>query len=166
VQRAADPQATLAGATDDDVVRLGLAALADVEDLVRARSYVKAKTRIERLEDRADIAPWDVLLSDLDALAVTARQLDTRDSEQALAGLAALDGSWLAAEVLTQRGTAQIYLGELAAAQESFARALEVDPQHYRALTNLGNVALEETRVDDAIEFYERAIKLNDLFAN
>jgi len=46
VQRAADPQATLAGATDDDVVRLGLAALADVEDLVRARSYVKAKTRI------------------------------------------------------------------------------------------------------------------------
>jgi len=107
-----------------------------------------------------------VLLSDLDALAVTARQLDTRDPEQALAGLAALDGSWLAAEVLTQRGTAQIYLGELALAQENFARALEVDPQHYRALTNLGNVALEETRVDDAIEFYERAIKLNDLFAN
>ena len=75
-------------------------------------------------------------------------------------------GSWLLAEVITQRGTAQIYLGELTQAQESFASALEIDPQHYRALTNLGNIALEEGRVDDAIEFYERAIKLNDQFAN
>jgi len=167
MQRAAeDPQATLAGTTGDDLVRQSLAALADVEDLVRERSYVKAKTRIERLEDRADIAPWQALLADLDALAASARHLDTREAEQALTGLSALDGSWLQAEVLTQRGTAQIYLGELGTAQETFARALEVDAQHYRALTNLGNVALEEARVDDAIDFYERAIKLNDQFAN
>ena len=167
VQRAAaDPRAVVASEQDDDVVKAMLSALADVEDLVRERSYVKAKTRIERMEDRSDMVPWAAMLADLDALAVTARQLDTREPEAAMEGLTALEGSWLAAEVLTQRGTAQIYLGELEAAQESFAQALEVDPNHYRALTNLGNVALEETRVDDAIEFYERAIRLNDQFAN
>lgn len=150
----------------DEPTRAALSALADVEDLVRERSYLKAKTRIQRMEARAALAPWEAILADLDALAVTAKALDKREPEAALTGLEPLTASWLLAEVITQRGTAQIYLGELAEAQENFAAALEVDPQHYRALTNLGNVALEEGRVDDAIEFYERAIKLNDQFAN
>jgi tetratricopeptide (TPR) repeat protein len=150
----------------DEQTRSALSALADVEDLVRERSYAKAKTRIERMEVRGPLAPWEAIMADLDALAVTAKALDKREPEAALAGLEPLAASWLLAEVITQRGTAQIYLGELDQAQESFASALEIDPQHYRALTNLGNVALEESRVDDAIEFYERAIKLNDQFAN
>lgn len=150
----------------DEPTRAALSALADVEDLVRERSYAKAKTRIERMEVRGPLAPWEAILADLDALAVTAKSLDKREPQEALAGLEPLTASWLLAEVITQRGTAQIYLGELAEAQESFAAALEVDPQHYRALTNLGNVALEEGRIDDAIDFYERAIKLNDQFAN
>src|SRR5690606_10817155 len=162
IEAAAQP----AGTSSDDLTRTALSALADVEDLVRERSYGKAKTRIERLEVRGSLAPWEAIMADLDALAVTAKALDKREPEEALAGLEPLAGSWLIAEVMTQRGTAQIYQGELAAAQENFTGALEIDPQHYRALTNLGNVALEEGRVDDAIEFYERAIKLNDQFAN
>lgn len=155
-----------AGATGDELTRSALSALADVEDLVRERSYAKAKTRIERMETRGTLAPWEAILIDLDALAATAKALDKREPEAAFAGLEPLGASWLLAEVLTQRGTALIYQGELAVAQENFAAALAIDPQHYRALTNLGNVALEESRVDDAIEFYERAIKLNDQFAN
>src|SRR5690606_32307743 len=127
----------------DEQTRAALSALADVEDLVRERSYLKAKTRIERLELRSSLAPWEAIMADLDALAITAKALDKREPEEAMAALEPLSASWLAAEVMTQRGTAQIYLGELAEAQESFAAALEVDPQHYRALTNLGNVALE-----------------------
>jgi len=150
----------------DELTRAALSALADVEDLVRERSYAKARTRIERMEARGTLAPWEAIMADLGTLAATAKSLDSRQAEAALSGLAPLAASWLLAEVITQRGTAQIYLGELAEAQESFAAALEIDPQHYRALTNLGNVALEEGRVDDAIEFYERAIKLNDQFAN
>src|SRR5690606_30871836 len=75
-------------------------------------------------------------------------------------------GSWFEADVLTQRGTALIYRGEFEQAGELFARALDLDPQHFRALTNLGNVALEQGQVDDAITHYEAAIKLNDGFAN
>ena len=158
--------ATPGSGEGDEVTRAALSALADVEDLVRERSYLKAKTRIERMELKGPLAPWEAIIADLDALALTAKALDKREPDEALAGLEPLAASWLAAEVMTQRGTAQIYLGELAEAQESFAAALEVDPQHYRALTNLGNVALEEGRVDDAIDFYERALKLNDQFAN
>ena len=152
--------------SDDPDVGPALSALADVEDLVRERSYLKAKTRIERLEQRPLLAPWQRLLDDLDILAATSKALDRREPDAALEGLEALNESWFEADALTQRGTAQIYLGEFDEARTSFTAALEIDPQHFRALTNLGNVALEQSEVDEAIGLYEQALKLNDQFAN
>lgn len=150
---------------DDEVERV-LTALADVEDLVRQRAYVRAKARLERFEARVDWVPWQRLEDDLDVLAATSKALDSREPDAALEGLAALQESWFESDVLTQRGTAMIYRGEFEEAGDTFAKALELDPQHFRALTNLGNVALEQGKVDEAIGHYEAAIKLNDSFAN
>lgn len=148
------------------LVSQSLAALADVEELVRDRSFSKALDRLQRLEERADFVPWAELESDVKELEQTARLLDQRESDKALEALASLNSSWFAAEAEAQRGTAHIYEGRFDEARTSFEAALAIDPQHFRALTNLGNVALEEKRVDDAIDYYERAIKLNDGFAN
>ncbi|HZJ08167.1 MAG TPA: tetratricopeptide repeat protein [Trueperaceae bacterium] len=162
----ADAAAAGRAASEDGQVGQALSALADVEELVRERSYLKAKTRLERLESRPLLAPWQQLQEDLDVLTASSKALDRRDPEAALESLAAVDDSWFEADVLTQRGTALIYLGELDEARPAFARALAIDPQHYRALTNLGNVALEQGEVDEAIGYYEQALKLNDQFAN
>lgn len=163
---AGSPPTAGAAERDDGDVGTALNALSDIEELVRERSYVKAKVRLERLEERPDWAPWQRLGDDLEVLAATSKALDRREPDAALEGLAALDDSWFEADVLTQRGTALIYLGEFDQAKEAFERALAIDPQHFRALTNMGNVALEQGEVDQAIEYYEQALKLNDEFAN
>jgi tetratricopeptide (TPR) repeat protein len=49
---------------------------------------------------------------------------------------------------------------DLAKSEEHFKRALETDPKHHRALTNLGNIELERGEVAQAIERYREAIKL------
>lgn len=159
-----------APATQDDAdasaTPIALNALADVEELVRERSFAKAQERIRRLEAPAPIAPWDDLVADLERLGASAKSLDQRDPDAAVAKLKELGSTWFPAEVYTQLGTASIYDDRLDEARAHFEAALELDPDHYRALTNLGNVALEEGRVDDAIACYERALKLNDTFPN
>jgi tetratricopeptide (TPR) repeat protein len=151
---------------DDDAVRSALTALADVEDLLRERRYAKAGERLERLEHKPPLAPWHDLLADLAVLAEVGKALDKRDPDQALTELERLTSTWFAAEASTLRGTAQAYLGESAAAKASFEAAVAFDPKHYRALTNLGNVALEEGDVDGAIERYQAALAVNEEFSN
>lgn len=149
-----------------EAVQRSLAALADVEEFVRERAFERASERLALLEEPFDLAPWAELEADLAALTASAKLLDERDSEGAIAALEPLTDSWLTAEVEAQRGTAHIFAGRLDEARASFERSIAVDPQHYRALTNLGNVALEEQRTDDAIAFYQQALKVNDNFAN
>ncbi|MFO7547163.1 MAG: tetratricopeptide repeat protein [Trueperaceae bacterium] len=151
---------------DGAATRVALSALADVEELVRERSFAKAQERIRRLEEPAAIAPWDDLVADLERLRASAKALDQRNPDAAVATLEELGSTWFPAEVYTQLGTARIYDDRLEEARAHFEAALELDPQHYRALTNLGNVALEDGRVDDAIDAYERALKLNESFPN
>ena len=153
--------------TDENAaIRVALSALADVEELVRERSFAKAQERIRRLEEPAAIAPWDDLVADLERLRASAKALDQRDPDVAVATLEELGSTWFPAEVYTQLGTASIYDDRLEDARAHFEAALELDPHHYRALTNLGNVALEDGRVDAAIEAYEQALKLNETFPN
>jgi tetratricopeptide (TPR) repeat protein len=49
---------------------------------------------------------------------------------------------------------------DLAKSEDHFKRALEADPKHHRALTNLGNIELERGEIAQAIERYREAIKL------
>jgi type IV pilus assembly protein PilF len=51
--------------------------------------------------------------------------------------------------------------GKLDEARASYAQALKINPRFSAALTNLGNVYLEQKRYDDAIKSYEAA--LNDM---
>ena len=52
-----------------------------------------------------------------------------------------------------------------ARAEDHFNRALEADPRHHRALTNLGNIELERGEVKRAIERYREAIRLEPEYA-
>jgi tetratricopeptide (TPR) repeat protein len=54
---------------------------------------------------------------------------------------------------------------DLAKSEDHFKRALEADPRHHRALTNLGNIELERGEVAQAIERYREAIKLSPEYA-
>lgn len=147
-------------------VRRALAHLADVQTMVRDKAWSRALKRFEQIEERPAIVPWGSLEADLQVLRRSGEALDRRRPDDALAELDALRSGLFEAEAETQRGTALIFDDRLAEAGACFERALEVDPRHFRALTNLGNVALEEGRVDDAIDAYQRALKLNDDFAN
>lgn len=60
--------------------------------------------------------------------------------------------------LLNKRGVARIGLGLRDLARADFAGALEALPDYAPALTNLGNLLLEEGDVPGAIANYERAI--------
>ncbi len=154
----------------DDAVLDALRALSDVRYHVRAKGWTKAKRAVTRLETPprsvAEHVDWAALREDLAGLEGSSKRLDQHDPDAALARLAEVTSPLLRAEVETQRGTAHIFMNELAQAKVSFEEALAHDPKHYRAMTNLGNIALEENRVDDAITAYEAALRLDESFAN
>lgn len=158
--------AYLVSGEQDPTVRAGLAALVDILELLRERSYGRAIERLERLEERADFAPWDLIDMELRTLQDSAGALDQRETEEARELLVSIEQSWFGSEVLTQLGTSYVFDGDFDEAATLFERAIEADPQHYRALTNLGNVALEQGRIDDAIELYQRALKVDENFPN
>ncbi len=54
---------------------------------------------------------------------------------------------------------------DIAKSEDHFKRALEADPKHHRALTNLGNIELERGEVAQAIARYREAIKLSPEYA-
>ena len=72
----------------------------------------------------------------------------------------------LLGEAETLRGTALIYQNDTAGARAAFENALSYDAKHYRAITNLGNLALEHNQLEEAVLYYEKALKINEHFAN
>ncbi len=166
-----------AGRLDEALVRLlettpGDSAGAQLlEDLIGLRSHLRAKAwgRAESLATRlapaaSSLAP--ALETEVTFLKESGERLERGDAEGALERLKRVTLPLLLGEAETQRGTALVYLGEEAEAEAAFGRAVEADPRHYRALTNLGNVALEAGRTDEAIALYQRALRIDDTFAN
>lgn len=150
----------------DPEIDATLAALAEIEGLVRDKGWTRALNRLRRLEDPPQLLDWVGLESDLTSLWESSKALDRRESARALELLRSRSTVFFEAEVETQRGTALIFDDELEAAKGHFERALDLDPRHHRAITNLGNIALEQGRIDEAVEAYERAIRINDDFPN
>ena len=66
---------------------------------------------------------------------------------------------------LSKRGVCHIRLGERELAARDFARALELDAHCLPAIVNLGNMALEDERMDEAIGRYERALHIDPDYA-
>jgi lipoprotein NlpI len=67
--------------------------------------------------------------------------------------------------LLNKRGVARIGNGAPQAAREDFDAALELAPAHAPALTNLGNLLLEQGDVDGAIARYRAAIAADREYA-
>ena len=63
-------------------------------------------------------------------------------------------GAWF------QLGRALRRQGKLVAAEESYRRALEVEPEHADVLCNLGTVLAELNRIDESLELHRRSIAL------
>ena len=105
----------------------------------------------------------------------TALEPSLASSAQAIESIASghVEGYKLALELAHPLALADAHnsLGKLAVnsdiakSEDHFKRALEADPRHHRALTNLGNIELERGEVVRAIERYRQAIKLSPDYA-
>lgn len=155
--------------TESEEDRVAIRALADAQGLLREKSWTRAQRIVSDVDARPDWTDWTTVENDLATLAAAGAALDRRDVDEALEALAAFEGREdgpFEAERLTQLGTARILDDDGEAARACFERALELDARHPRAMVNLGNVALEDGRIDDAIEQYQAALRIDDAFAN
>ena len=150
----------------DPDVRQALAGLADLLSAMREKAWARVRKRLERLEELPELLDQEALRAEVELLEGFSRRLDRTDPDELLGELEAARVHWFRAEMANQVGTVHIYAGRFEAARNGFEEALEHDPRHYRALTNLGNALLEEGEVDEAIDCYQRALALNEEFAN
>ncbi len=135
-------------------------------NLVRSKAFARAERMLEQLDNRPDWFDWNGFENSFRALRDAAAAVDEREPDRCEELLNDVTHVLFRAEAANMRGTALIFRGEFEAAREQFDQALLIDPKHYRAVTNLGNAALEAGDLDGAIAFYERAISLNADFAN
>ncbi|MBW6455579.1 MAG: tetratricopeptide repeat protein, partial [Trueperaceae bacterium] len=144
-----------------------LEALAEVEVAVRAKAVARARRRFDGLERRPlGWLDWDAVASDLERLAVAVPAVDRREPETARAALVELRSDVFTAEREVLLGTLAVLEGDDATGLAHFEVGLARDPNHVRGLTNRGNAKLEAGDVDGAIEDYERAIRVDEGFAN
>jgi tetratricopeptide (TPR) repeat protein len=152
----------------DEMTERALELFADMQDLLREKNPAKAKQKLDNHRKTLDWA--EQLISELKPQLATLEEatktLDKHHPEKTLELLQNVISPILLAEKETLCGTALIYHNDTSNAKVAFEKALALDPQHYRALTNLGNLALESNNVDEAIALYERALKLKEDFAN
>lgn len=143
-----------------------LKTLSAIRNALREKNWPKAIKLANSNEDAPDLLDWANLKEQLVQLQSSAELIDKHDSTEALTQLDQLDSNLLEPELETLRGTAFIFENEIERAKASFQHALSLDPKHYRALTNLGNLALEAGETNRAVEFYEKALKIEADFPN
>lgn len=144
-----------------------LRVLASVRTDLREKAYARALRRLPTLGPSPDVTLNPAQLErDLTRLKEAAALLDKRRPDEAAQLLSEPLHPLLDAETDTLRGTLRVLNNDVEAAHTLFEAALAHDPRHYRALTNLGNLALEAGNTDEAVEHYEAALKLNEDFAN
>lgn len=103
------------------------------------------------------------MFRDDERFAFALRALDRRDFSSAEAAFANLLAQERLADeerafLLNKRGVARVGLERIELARADFAAALKARPAYPPALTNLGNMLLEEGQIEAAIANYERAI--------
>ncbi|MGD9158752.1 MAG: tetratricopeptide repeat protein [Desulfobacteraceae bacterium] len=69
-------------------------------------------------------------------------------------------------EALYTQATSFLKEGKLEKAENIFKEILVQDPGHIRSLNNMGVLSLNEEKYEDAIYFFEKAVKLKPKFAN
>jgi len=158
-------------AGDEDVALYGHLwdDLGALQRYLRAKHWQRAYNIIEDLEVDdyfSDVVDTTALMTEIEALKESSTLLDRRSPEKALATLESVQQPLLFAEKMCQQGTANIFLNETEKAKGLFTDGLELDPKHYRSLTNLGNLYLEAKETDTAIQYYEKALAIKEDFGN
>jgi tetratricopeptide (TPR) repeat protein len=146
-------------------IKEALSTLLGIQTALRDKAWERARKLADELLD-VGLVDVTALRDDLEQLKSAAAKLEKREIEAALEQLTSIQTPLLFGEAETLRGTAAIFQAETDKAKAAFDKALEHDPKHYRAMTNLGNLELEAGNVDAAIEAYEQALRINDGFAN
>jgi tetratricopeptide (TPR) repeat protein len=104
-----------------------------------------------------------------DPYSLAVAKLERGDPAEALAMFTAIlhdaPSDALRARVYNKRGIAHVRLGRRDDARRDFDEALAIDPRFAPALTNIGNMLLEEDRVDEAIAQYRSALAADDGYA-
>ncbi len=143
-----------------------LISLMSIQKYLRAKLWQRACDELIDCESWPNFLDWQVLQKDLKILKEASNLLDHHNPEKALEILQEIGLSVYKAEVETQKGIAYIFLNEQQKAEVAFAKALKLDPDHYRALTNQGNLRLEQGNIDSAIATYQKALSINSSFSN
>lgn len=108
-----------------------------------------------------------------DPFSLAVRRLESGDAAGALHALSALlEGpaspamtNEERARIVNKRGIAHVRLGQRAEALQDFTLALDLVPRFAPALTNVGNLLLEDGVLEDAIAHYEAAIRSDESYA-
>ncbi|GGJ72431.1 tetratricopeptide repeat protein [Deinococcus aquiradiocola] len=157
----------------DMPVQDALEVLFDLQEAVRARRLLVAQRLAERLPDllndmgAADArtlrehAPPDALHAALEALLGADRERLSDDAALRERLQPALTQPLTRAEALNTLGVLHALQDREGQARQSFGEAIAHDPGHYRALTNLGNMALEGGDAAGAETLYRQSIALN-----
>ncbi|CAM3193795.1 tetratricopeptide repeat protein [Deinococcus deserti] len=166
--------AQVARAQQMDVdVQDALELLTGFQEQVRARRYSKARSTLDGYRAALGRAPADAPERDVVRLAAPPEQLeaaldglDGLQKETDPAALAsglepALSHPLTRAEALNMQGILSALMGDAIQGRLRLEEALQADPKHYRALTNLGNLDLEAGDVVSAERRYREVIALN-----
>jgi len=133
-----------------------LAVLLELRDWLRLKEYERAQKVLE--QDGDLIAGY----LDLERARAAIRAFESEDESQIAAYL---QDPHLGAEAWATLGLIQIMRGQREEARQAFEAALQADPRHFRAKTNLANLALEAGQTDEAIRLYQEVLKLNPEYA-
>ena len=138
------------GTPDDD--KLILPRLGDEDPMVRAL----AERGMWVLWSRSGDEAVDALMAE------GARQLEARDLAAAIATYAEVVRRKPAfAEGWNKRATAYFLNGELARSLADCDEVMKRNPYHFGALSGYGQIYFQQKRYDRAIEYWQRALKVN-----
>ncbi len=137
-----------------------LAVLNKVMENLRNKHYFHAGELINRLE--TDIVDKGQLKNEIDLLKEASRAINSHKPAKAIELLGGLGSSLTQAERYTLLGTANVYSNQNEQAMQNLKKAIDYDPKHFRALTNIGNLNLEANKIEQAIVDYQNALKIND----
>lgn len=134
----------------------GLAVLLELRDWLRLKEYARARKVLE--QDGEQVQAY----LDVEQARAAIGVFEAEDEE----GIRAfLSEPHLGAEAWAVLGLVHVRRGEREAARQAFEAALRADPGHYRAKTNLANLALEAGQTEEAIRLYEEVLRLNPEYA-